>query len=129
MYAYTVRPEVLAIGQTSNVDKLMPSEWDSSVIQLLAQEYAAAQEALAILTSDGTGQLVIPLPMPNLLYLILAVMLAEEQRSGTQVGLWKVFRLLAELQRLIEVELVSRASGSISRCELSFHELLLRVRS
>ena len=73
-------------------------------LKLLGTELAAAQDALL-----GVGHAdTIPLPMPNVVYLLLALLEHEAIVRGSQPTTWRAFRILGELHRAVEAEGMNR---------------------
>ena len=100
-YSFDVGPELLSAVQRG---RLSPSDLPDSALALLGSEFARAQEEL-FGVPDETN---IPLPMPNLVYLLAALLERECKSAGGCAGTWLAFRVLAELQREVEHECINR---------------------
>lgn len=84
---------------------LSPRELPDQALCQLGSELALAQEALLGLEQ---AEAIIPLPMPNVVYLLLALLQKEANARGAEATTWRAFRILGELHRDIETEAMNR---------------------
>ncbi len=120
-YPNVVDPAVTTVAQGC-LHTIDMRTWPEDVLLLLAREFASSCYELI-----GTDESRVVLPMPNLLYLCSNLLLREDD---TQVAIpqeIRLIRLITEMHRLVEVELLVRAHG-IATEKVALHRLIARTR-
>jgi hypothetical protein len=102
-------------------DELLPHGWNDATLDLMARELKEWQATL--MESDPSN-----LSPVNLLSWAIRILLLEEDITGDPPVSWRLFRLFAEMQRLLEQEVLYRRLG-VTTEPVPIRELVRRSRA